>query len=73
MLELNWWHSHTMPDPNRVAQLLSGYGVSETDIAVVAATLREAAESVQLGAVLNKASSVALSYLNAHAPHLRAS
>jgi hypothetical protein len=73
MLELNWWHSRTMPDPNKVARLLSGYGVSETDIAVVATTLREAAESVQFGAILNKATSVALSWLNEHAPHLRAS
>lgn len=62
-----------MPDPQQVAQLLSGYGVSHTDITVVAATLREAAESVKRGAILNKATSVAIGWLNANAAHLRAS
>ncbi len=71
--ELSFWHSGTMPDPGEVAQLLSGYGVSPTDITVVATTLREAAEAVERGAILNKATSVALQWLNAHAAHLRAS
>jgi hypothetical protein len=70
--ELGWWHSRTMPDPGAVAQLLTGYGVSETDIEVVATTLREAAETVERGAILNHATEVALEWLNMHAPELRA-
>jgi hypothetical protein len=70
--ELSWWHALTMPDPNAVAQLLSGYGVSQTDIQVTAATLREAADSIRRGAVLNYATSVALEWLNQHAADVRA-
>jgi hypothetical protein len=73
MFELDWWHERSMPDPEEVAQLLAGYGCSSTDIDVAETMLREAAESVEHGAILNEASSVAIQWLNAHAPELRAS
>ena len=61
------------PTLRRSRSCSSGYGVSETDIEVVQATLREAAETVELGGICNAATAVALAWLNAHAPHLRAS
>lgn len=73
MFELGWWHARTLPDPDEVAQLLTGYGCSHTDIDVAATMLREAGESIQRGAILNEASATAIEWLNAHAPELRAS
>jgi hypothetical protein len=70
-LELNWWRSHTMPDPAALAGLLKGYGVTQTDIDVAAATLKASADSIRRGAVINRASSVAISWLSLHAPGLR--
>ena len=70
--ELGWWHARSMPDPEAIAELLSGYSVSPTDIEVTAATLRESADSIREGAIVNHATEVAIGWLNAHAPALRA-
>ena len=72
-LELSWWHTKTLPDPAALAGLLRGYGVTETDIAMAHGILAAAAEAVKRGAIVNQASAVAITWLNEHAPELRAS
>ena len=71
-LELSWWNSKTLPNIPRLAGLLSGYGVSPTDIAMAETILAAAAETVEQGGFLNPASAVAIGWLNTHATYLRA-
>lgn len=72
-LELNWWHTKTLPEPAALAGLLRGYGVTDTDVAMAGAILAASAEAVKHGAIMNQASAVAIAWLNANAPELRAS
>lgn len=71
-LELGWWHARRMPDPDVIAHRLAGYAVGPRDIAVAAVMLRESAESIRRGAVLNQATVIALAWLDEHAPEVRA-
>ena len=71
-LELNWWASKTLPNIPKLAAMLSGYGCSNTDIKVAQTILTSASVSIQRGAILNPATSIALGWLNAHAEYLRA-
>ena len=70
--ELNWWHSKTVPSPQKVANLLTGYGCTAMDVAMAETILAVTAKEVELGAILNLATSVALGWLNVHAAYLRA-
>jgi hypothetical protein len=71
-LEMEWWRSHTMPDPAQVAEHLRGYGVSDADVQVATTALRMAASTIKRGGVINQASSVAIAWLEQHAPGLKA-
>jgi hypothetical protein len=70
--ELSWWNSKTVPSPQKVANLLTGYGCTATDVAMAETILSVTAKEVELGAILNPATSVALGWLNVHAAYLRA-
>lgn len=71
-LEMEWWRSRTMPNPAKIAEHLRGYGVTNADVQVATTMLRMAAESIKRGAVINQASSVAIAWLEQHAPGLKA-
>jgi hypothetical protein len=71
-LEMEWWRSHTMLDPAQVAEHLRGYGVNEADVQVATTALRMAASTIKRGGVINQASSVAIAWLEQHAPGLKA-
>jgi hypothetical protein len=71
-LEMEWWRSLTMPDPGQVAEHLRGYGVSDADVQVATTALRMAAATIKRGGVINQASSVAIAWLEQHAPGLKA-
>lgn len=71
-LELNWWRTKTMPSPASLAALLHGYGCTDTDVAMAKTVLDASADAIRHGAVLNQASAVAIGWLNANAPLLRA-
>lgn len=71
-LELHFWRYGTMPSPRLMAEVLRGYGCREEDVEVATKALELSAVSISAGAVLNEATHVALGWLNAHLPHLRA-
>lgn len=71
-LELQWWRYKRLANPLALAKLLSNYGCTATDVAVVAKRLGLTAVSVRSGAVVQEASLTALDWLNHNVPRLKA-
>ncbi|HEU4408397.1 MAG TPA: hypothetical protein VFS43_24245 [Polyangiaceae bacterium] len=72
-LELHFWRTGAMLSARDLAAKLRAYGCSGEDVVVAEKVLRLSEPAVRQGAALVPATRVALSWLNAHAPHLRAS
>jgi len=71
-LEMEWWRTGRVPDPVAIADRLRGDGVVDAHIALVAISLRRAAERIRAGVIHSRASAVAIEWLDTFAPHLRA-
>lgn len=71
-LELHFWRTGQLLAPHALASLLKSYGVTDADVQVAETILRLSGESVRRGAVINRASAVALDWLKANAPEIRA-
>jgi hypothetical protein len=69
-MESYWWRFKRLPNVTAMAQLLSNYGCTAADIAVVAKCLGLAAATVRSGAVVQYASQVGIAWLNRNVPRL---
>lgn len=70
-LELHFWRTGEILPAHEVAASLQHYGVSDADVKTAETMLRVSGESVRRGAIVNRASAVAIDWLNQHAPELR--
>lgn len=71
-LEIHFWRYGTTPSAYDLAAHLTEYGGRPGDVEVAWKTLVLSAAAIRRGAVINKASSVALGWLNTHLSHRRA-
>jgi hypothetical protein len=70
-LELAFWRTGDLPSSGDLAAKLRNYGCTAEDVRVAEKVLRLSEPAIRHGAVLAAATRVALSWLNAHAAHLR--
>lgn len=70
-LELHFWRTGEILPAHELAASLQHYGVSDTDVKTAETMLRVSGESVRRGAIVNRASAVAIDWLTRHAPELR--
>ena len=70
-LELAFWRTGTVPSARDLAAKLRNYGCTENDVLVAEKVLRLSEPAIRHGAALAATTRVALSWLNAHAAHLR--
>ncbi len=71
-LELHFWRYGETPPVRPIAERLFAYGCNQQDVEVAAKSLALSATAVRRGAIINYATTVALSWLNEHLPQLRA-
>lgn len=70
-LELHYWRFGTVPPIDGMAKrVLHGYGLRDADIQVVQRVLELSAGAIGRGAVVSRASKIAIDWLNQHAPGL---
>ena len=70
-LELHFWRTGAMLPAGKLAAKLRAYGCTAEDVAVAEKVLRLSEPAIRQGAALTPATRAALSWLNAHAAHLR--
>jgi len=70
-LELHFWRTGQILPAHELAASLQNYNVSDADVKTAETMLRVSGESVRRGAIVNRASAVAIAWLNQHAPELR--
>lgn len=65
-LEMNWWRSGEVGDPERLAAKLEQYGCSDDDVCAARDYLQDAAADIRNGNIINEASRFAIDWLEEH-------
>jgi hypothetical protein len=70
--ELSWWRCKQLVPPAALADHLRAYGCSQADINSASQIIALSEETIRRGGIVNPPTAVALAWLDANAPELRA-